>query len=73
MNRIIMTVAAACVATVMGTFDASAASGKRIAALDDAHWSSSVWISAAMHLLLPVELRVRMSELPMAQVGFSPR
>ena len=47
MNRIIMTVAAACVATVMGTFDASAASGKRIAALDDAHWSSSVWISAA--------------------------
>ena len=42
-----MTVAAACVATVMGTFDASAASGKRIAALDDAHWSSSVWISAA--------------------------
>lgn len=47
MNRIIMTVAAACVATVMVTFDASAASGKRIAALDDAHWSSSVWISAA--------------------------
>ncbi len=42
-----MTVAAACVATVMGIFDASAASGKRIAALDDAHWSSSVWISAA--------------------------
>ena len=47
MNRIIMTVAAACVATVMGTFDASAASGKRITALDDAQWSSSVWISAA--------------------------
>lgn len=43
MNRIIMTVAAACVATVMGTFDASAASGKRIAALDDAHWSIALF------------------------------
>ena len=43
MNRIIMTVAAACVATVMGTFDASAASGKRIAALDDAQWSIALF------------------------------
>ena len=47
MNRTILSVAAVALAAAINAFSVTAASGKRIAALDDAHWNSSVWISAA--------------------------
>ena len=51
MNRTILSVAAVALAAAINAFSVTAASGKRIAALDDAHWNSSVWISAAKETL----------------------